>query len=312
MVCSLLYVLSKLVFWQAEDFVGFLIERILLSAVIAGLSGVDVSILYLSCPKEQTQQVFGLYSGLQTAGLLAASLVYSRFLGDNYRAAAFLTILSYGAAMLLSLFLVEVRSPERQPARHIPLMDGFRQLFSDRKLLLFLAAVALIQQTHQSVTVFFSQLQYQRCGMDAAAMGLAHILVTIAGLSAMLSPQVTKKVGERGTLHLCCALSAIACLVLFRTRLSWLSVLAVMSFRVALSLLEPLQTQLQNRAVTAADRATALSIQTVVLDSAGAGISVMLGMIAEQDLSISFLTGGLLCAVSALLLAVWDKNALTH
>lgn len=309
-VCNLLYALSKLVFWQATDFTGFLIERILLSAVIAGLSGVDVSILYLSCPRSKSQQVVGIYNALQTAGLLFASLVYSSALGEHYSAAGFLTVLSYTAAMLLSLFLVEVRSPDRRPADRDRLLDSVGQLFSDRSLLLFLAAMALLQQTHQSVTVFFSQLQYQLCGMDAPAMGLAHILVSIAGLSAMLSPQVTKKAGARGTLQLCCALCAISCLLLFRFRLPWLSVLAVVALRMAFSLLEPLQTQLQNHAVTSTDRATALSIQTVVLDSTGAGISVMLGMVAEQDLALSFLTGGILCAISAILLAIWSKSAL--
>ncbi|MBM6901355.1 MFS transporter, partial [Gemmiger formicilis] len=37
--------LSKIIFWQASDFGGFLAERVLLSVVIAGLSGVDTSIL---------------------------------------------------------------------------------------------------------------------------------------------------------------------------------------------------------------------------------------------------------------------------
>ena len=301
-VCSLLYLCSKLVFWQSTNFVGFLMERILLSAVIAGLSGVDVSILYLSCPNHQTQQVFGIYCSLQTAGLLTASLVYSSFLGENYSAAALLTVLSYGAALLLSLFLKEVHSPERRSVGHISGVADARQILSNRKLLLFLIATALLQQTHQSVTVFFSQLQYQLCGMDASAMGFAHILVSIAGLAAVCSPQVTTRLGKRGTFGLCCGISAISCLVLFRFRIPWLSVLAVTAFRISASLMDPLQTQIQNQTITSTDRATALSIQTMVLDSTSAGISVMLGMAAEHNLPLAFLAGGSLCVVSLLLL----------
>ena len=47
--CCVLYFLSKIVFWRASGFGGFLAERVMLSVVIAGLSGVDTSILYLSC-----------------------------------------------------------------------------------------------------------------------------------------------------------------------------------------------------------------------------------------------------------------------
>ena len=39
--CCGLYFVSKILFWQATDFWWFLAERILLSVVIAGMSGVD-------------------------------------------------------------------------------------------------------------------------------------------------------------------------------------------------------------------------------------------------------------------------------
>lgn len=57
-ICSLLYFISKIVFYGANGFTAFLIERIILSVVIAGLSGLDSSILYLSAPPQQSQKVF--------------------------------------------------------------------------------------------------------------------------------------------------------------------------------------------------------------------------------------------------------------
>lgn len=43
--CSGLYFVSKIVFWKATGFAGFLMERIMLSVVLAGFSGVDSSII---------------------------------------------------------------------------------------------------------------------------------------------------------------------------------------------------------------------------------------------------------------------------
>ena len=80
-LCCWLYFLSKIIFWQASDFGGFLAERVLLSVVIAGLSGVDTSILYLCAGQENSQHVFGVYNSLGMAGLLAASAVYTLFVG---------------------------------------------------------------------------------------------------------------------------------------------------------------------------------------------------------------------------------------
>jgi MFS family permease len=47
LACCFLFFLSKFVFWKAEGFSGFLLERLMLSVVCAGLSGVDSSMLYL-------------------------------------------------------------------------------------------------------------------------------------------------------------------------------------------------------------------------------------------------------------------------
>ena len=76
--------------------------------------------------------------------------------------------------------------------------------------------------------------------------------------------------------------------------------------------MDPLQTQIQNQTITSTDRATALSIQTMVLDSTGAGISVMLGMAAEHNLPLAFLAGGSLCVVSLLLLTARTTSVVPH
>lgn len=171
--CCLLYLISKVIFWRAEGFPAFLLERILLSVVMAGLSGVDTSILYLSSAKENSQKVFGIYNGLGTAGLLLAAMVYSVAVGADYRIAGFLTVISYGAA---------------------------------------------------------------------AAGG-------------------------------------------------------IIMLRTAFGLFSPLQTKMQNEQIMSADRATALSINAVIIDSVGVGTNLAFGAFAEKNLTAALLAGACLCAV---------------
>ena len=59
--CCGIYFISKIVFWQAEGFCGFLLERILLSIVCAGISGVDSTMLYLSCGEGKSHWAFSIY-----------------------------------------------------------------------------------------------------------------------------------------------------------------------------------------------------------------------------------------------------------
>ena len=88
-LCSVLFFLSKLVFWRADSFGAFLFERILLAAVLAGLSGVETSLLYLSAKGRDTQKIFGINSTLSVVGLFLASGMYSLCIGDNYRRAGY-------------------------------------------------------------------------------------------------------------------------------------------------------------------------------------------------------------------------------
>ena len=112
-ISSLIYVASKVVFWKAGGFGGFLLERVMLSVVMAGMSGCDVSLLYLSCREGESHRVFGVYNLLNTVGLLTAALLFSVVVGDDYRLAGFLTVLTYAAAAVLSFGLKEVKEIER-------------------------------------------------------------------------------------------------------------------------------------------------------------------------------------------------------
>ncbi|MDE7270529.1 MAG: MFS transporter, partial [Acetatifactor sp.] len=159
-ICNFLYFISKIVFWQASGFAMFLLERILISVVISGLSGVDTALLYLSCNqdderKRESQQVFGVYNSLQEAGLLIAAFVFSVAVKDNYELSALLTVVSYGIAALCSFGLVKVEgrredSAETQEAFSVSGIFSFlRQTLKDKSLLLFLVGVALFNETHQ-------------------------------------------------------------------------------------------------------------------------------------------------------------------
>lgn len=293
--CSGLYFLSKIVFWRASGFWMFLAERLMLSFVMAGLSGLDTSILYLSCGEKSAQKVFGIYNGLGTAGLLAAAGAYSLWIGDDYRLAGFLTVLGYGAALLLTFGLEDVKpaSPHKTGRREFAAI--LRGTLGDRRLVALILGAALLRETNQTVTVFLNQLQYVKCGLGDRGIGLAYIAVTLAGLCAGLSSGVTKKLGERLSGGVMFALGCAACACLAYTRSAALSVGAIILLRLGASLFEPLQNSLQNRRVTVPDRATALSVNAVIMDAAAISTNLVFGAAAKENLSSAMLFGSAIC-----------------
>lgn len=337
LICNILYFFSKIIFWQADGFPAFLLERIILSVVISGLSGVDTALLYLSCEEEgmphrpndsnsqsRSQYVFGLYDSFGTAGLLVAAFLFSTTIGgsysfsamtgssyssptaigSSYSFAAFLTVISYGIAALLSFGLVEVDSKKESDSFYSFALF-LKQILTDKYLLLFLIGIALLNETHQVITVFLNQLQYVKCGLSPSAIGYIYMVVTIAGLCSALSSKITGKLGIVPTAVLLFAAAAISCMVLAFTNNAWLSVLGVLVLRVAFGLFQPLREELQNRQIVDGNRATALSIHAVIIDSVGAGVNVAFGSLAEDNLAHAFLFGAALCAMGGLFFYVW-------
>lgn len=308
--CSVLYLVSKVVFWQAEGFTGFLVERILLSVVISGLSGVETAVLYLSCGKDGSQTVFGVYNSLQTVGLLFAAWVYSTFVGEDYPLAGLLTVIGYGAAAILSVFLTEVSEEKAEAMGAREFFTLIKARLGDKSLIPFLLAVAFLNETHQTITVFLNQLEYEVCGLSPRIMGYIYMIVTLAGLTGVWSEKVRIRLGADGSAAVYYGAAVAACVVLAALDHALLSILAILTLRVVFSLFQPLQTALQNQGVVSANRATELSVNALLIDSVGLGTNLAFGKLAEWDLSAAFWLGAALCLIGGVLFRVWYRQSL--
>ncbi|MBD5494917.1 MAG: MFS transporter [Lachnospiraceae bacterium] len=295
-ICNTLFFISKIIFWKSQSFADFLLERVLLAIVVSGISGVDTSILYLSCSEDDSQRAFGIYGSLGTAGLLSSAAIYTVFIKENYRAAGFLTVISYGVAAILSFGLKEVKATskdERTSFRHS--LTILKETLYNRSLLLLIAGVALLYEVNQTITVFFNQLQYKKAGMSAGLISGVYILMTLSGLVSVFSAPLTKKLKPRFFGAILFAVCSFACLMLAFTENPFISVLGVLLISICTSLMSPLGTELQNKAITATDRATALSMSTLIMDLLAVFTNLVFGKLAEFDLSAAMCFGGVLC-----------------
>lgn len=301
--CNILYLLSKIVFWQADGFGMFLLERILLSITIAGLSGVDSSVLYLSCEGAYAQKAFGIYDSLGTAGLMTAAGIYSLFLRGNYKKAAFFTIVTYAFAAGAAFLLQEVKE-EKPLQKDSPIREFWvilKDMVHKKELLLFVVGVALFSECHQTITVFLNQLQYVKCGMSDSSIGWVYVLVTGAGLLSSRSSSFCGRYGKRKSGVILLIAGAGACLLLAVTENPFLSVLAILLLRITYSLFMPLSKLLENQFVTHPNRATALSINAVLMDGVAIGTNLIFGRAADAGLSLAFIIAMVFCIAAIVL-----------
>lgn len=302
--CCGLWFLSKLVFWQADGFGLFLLERVILGVVFAGLSGLDQSILYCSADEKDAQRVFGVYANLGTVGVLIAAAVYSLFIGENYRLAGLLTAISYGAAALLALGLKEVKPTEAGQRGAIrSFSDTVKGLFGNRKLLLLVIGCAFLAEVNQTITVFLNQLQYVRCGMTAARIGIVYIGITLLELTGGLSDRLTKRFGAKRLGLWIFAGCTAACIALAGTESAWLSVACIGLIHGGASILWPLKSDLVNKAIDSPDRVTALSTTQLLADGIAIGTNLIFGRLSDASLPSAMLFGAILSAAGFALFA---------
>lgn len=301
LICCVVFFVSKILFWRASGFGGFLLERILVAVVCAGLSGVDTGMLFESCRRGDSHRIFGIYGYLQQAGLLLAAIGYSLWIGSDYRLAGFLTVVSYGIAALLAFFLQEVKPPEEGRITVRESVSVLGHQLKNRKLLMFLIGIALVNETHQTIAVFLNQMQYARTGMSVEMISAAYILLSFAGLASIFSARLAALVGVQRLGRGLILGSFLCCLILAVTGNPVVSVLAVIGLRICYGILQPLQLEQQNRRIDTKYRATALSMNVVLMDSIAVFLNLLYGSAAEASLPGSMLLGALFCLVSMLL-----------
>lgn len=157
--------------------------------------------------------------------------------------AGFLTVISYGGAAFLSLFLTDVRIHSVKKTGTEPFRVTIKKAMKNRSLLLFLIAAALLSETHQTITVFLNQLQYQKCGLSGSSIGLLFVAAT---------------------------------------RLAFPSAAAILILRFSNTLFQPLLTEIQNRQIRTDNRATALSVNSMLLNSVAIGTNLVFGALAGR------------------------------
>lgn len=173
---------------------------------------------------------------------------------------------------------------------------------------MFIIGIALFNETHQTITVFLNQIQFVKCGMSEGLIGFVFILANIAGLSSMLSSKITKIIGVKKIIPICFLVAIFACFLMAVNSVAFISIFAILILRIAFSIFQPLQSKLQNVQVKSANRATTLSVFSIIMNSIGISTNLIFGAIAEIDIAFAFYCGIAFCLVGLILTSIWAKK----
>lgn len=292
LVANGLFFISKIVFFKAHSFSGFLLERIMLSFVFAGLSGCDIALLHGSATEEKRDRVFSQYSAIGTAGFLVASVLSTFMIRSPLDTATidrtgFYTIIPYALAFILTFFLKEV--PMEVSTQRPKLMESVGKALKNPAVLGLVVAVALSREIYQSVAVFLNQAQYIKSGIDVRWFGLLLVLMQIGKLSGAKAHRFGEVLGAKKAIVSMLVLITTSTLLLYATRSPILSILGVLLISISTAILEPLAMIIENKAIANIDRATVLSVYAMLGELLAATVNPIIGKAADVSLGTALL-----------------------
>ena len=298
------YFLSKVVFWQANGFASFLLERLLLAISVSGLSGCDSSLLYLSTTQDEATGVYGKQSMYGVWGMVIASTSFTFVFKGNMRYAVFATVISHFLAFVLTLFLDDI---EETQEKQLTLKGVFKALLKNRSIILVLIASVLLTDTTHTLTVFYNQLQYERVGIPIKYYGIIFISLQLVSMSCGLIGNITKYISKERMACILFGVAAISSLGLIVSKGMYSSIVLLMILTCIECMYAPIYTTIESESVDAGARASMISIYSLIMEGLTAFTSLSFGKAANNSLQSAYWLAFVFCMIGLLLFLIWDK-----
>ncbi len=300
--------IARIVFYCAFSFEFFLLERILVAISISGVSGCDTALLYNSVEKEHSERAFGRYYSLSTLGFLLATTASTFIIPISLDLTAALTIIPYGLSAAAALLLKEVKGESKEKP---DILRSMKRVFGNRLLFLLIIAVSLLSEVAHAVTVFLNQLQYQRSGMDVRYFGIIMAAIQLLTMLSSKSYVVTGIIGQGKTVSIMASGVCLGTMLLSFTADPAASVLLIALVGLCNAMILPISSDIQNKSISTADRATMLSAYAMLMDVVAALTNLIIGRTANLSIGFSFVICSIVSAAALLLIILYFRRS-TH
>lgn len=286
-ICNFIYFISRIVFYKAYGFGMFLLERILFAISASGISGCDTGYLYEMCKGKESTGVFSYYNAAGTAGLLFASFVFTFFIKGNIDLSGFLTVIPYGIAFVLTLFIDDIK---RESSEHISILGFIKTFIKDKKLILFLIVSVLLTESVHEINTFMSQLIYERAGIGIEWYGVLYAILNIVGLSSIFLGFISKRVSIDRIIYSLMIIGIVSISLLLIEYGMIVSIMAILALEVVEVNYYPLMNTRLNETISLKDRASILSVYSLIMKMMSVVTNILFGITSEMSLNTVIMT----------------------
>lgn len=193
---------------------------------------------------------------------------------------------------------------KKKQSTQLSLNDLSKYANNLKKVILFVFVAGLLTETTHTFNTFYNQLQYERASIPIEHFGFLYIIITLCSLFSVSIGKLTKKFKEEKIILYLLIFSLFNCLLLRFTINPLLSILCIGLLTVIESLFFPMMDTIFNRHVSI-NRATTLSIYSMIMNMIGVGTNIIFGKCADIGIIFALNVGCIFISIALILYIIW-------
>ncbi|OGD71200.1 hypothetical protein A2703_02440 [Candidatus Collierbacteria bacterium RIFCSPHIGHO2_01_FULL_50_25] len=304
--------LGEFLYLFSSNYQAFVLIAILAGVGYAFSSGASEALVYDSLPEENRESLMkkasghigGLYQMAFFVAPILGGLIVSQLILSKFMLAIFLTGISVTVAFLISLTLAEPHKnyhhPEQSP---LQIFKGGLKLLLTHKRLQWIVAISVLTASFSGSLLSLYQPYFVQQGIKSsfwigASLSGASL---IAFMLLRYAHKIEEIIGGGWALLLVSLLPGIGYVLLSVTKAPLIIPLFIMTFALT-DIKNPLISSYQNANIESHNRATVLSLISMVSKFYVAIMGLVFGRIADYSISLALLSIGVMIVAFSLIL----------
>ncbi len=312
-VGTLLIALEPVVFLFADNFFWFAFAFAMSGIGIAFHSGSIEALMYDNLhprnKEEEMKKSMGSYGSASLIAMIIAPIIGSFLAKDLLMPQFILLILLTLGAMLTgfvtSLFIKDSQPKKVEKENPIVFFKCGVRLIGSNKSLLRIVLLSTFASPFLFAIMYLYQPYFKNSGVSTAIFGIVFAFsLLLAALLQRYAYKVEKKFGGRLTIFLSTILPGIFYVTMAFTFHPIWAILLFVLLRGTIGLQEPLFSAYKNVYIPSKNRATVLSLISMLTSLYLAGMMLIIGKVADINVSYSFLFMGTIIIIASILLNI--------
>ena len=312
-----LFLLAIITYLFAQGFASFALADFLMGVAISFSPGAE-ALLYDSLKADRKENnmkaAIGKYLSAQVlAGVITppiAAFIARDLLPVQFNILIYLTIISYVIALFIIFSLKEVVVADKTSKHHY-FLHNLKLLKHNGKLLVLIFNRAFVMTALLSY-LYLWQPQFQLANVPVKFFGFFRAVGSLGLFTVNRNiERIHSILGSKKAFFFSSVIPALGFIALAFVLNPIISVLLYLGIRIIAAIREPLFSELINKELPSNQRATLLSLISIIASVLTLVLRPVIGRVADISLSYGFMALGVLCLVSVFLFPIRKHHLLT-